>query len=249
MTFRIAHLNMEKDCHRWDIRRHMIVDQLAAVAPDIFGMNEISIPRQTARWMQAQASERIGHRYALVQQTKPNGGTKIEAEGVLTRFPILETSNLDYQAYGYVALVARMEIEERLVDVYVTHLYRSAGEESLRVFQVSQLLEWIDSRDDVDAQIVCGDFNAMPDAPAAKRMAETFRPSQTEPTAFTLLSDETQGMAHPDWKRMDHCFDYIWVRGPLEVGESKVCFNEPDPDDDTLWPSDHAGVWADISWV
>ena len=30
---------------------------------------------------------------------------------------------------------------------------------------------------------------------------------------------------------------------------SGVCFNTPSADDPTLWPSDHAGVWADIAFV
>jgi hypothetical protein len=27
---------------------------------------------------------------------------------------------------------------------------------------------------------------------------------------------------------------------------SEVCFNRPSPKDPTLYPSDHAGVWADL---
>jgi hypothetical protein len=30
---------------------------------------------------------------------------------------------------------------------------------------------------------------------------------------------------------------------------SGVCFNTPSADDPTLWPSDHAGVWADLAFV
>ena len=47
----------------------------------------------------------------------------------------------------------------------------------------------------------------------------------------------------------DRIIDYIWVRGPIKVTESSVCFNIPDANDETLWPSDHAGVWADMSWA
>ena len=249
MQFRIAFLNLEQDHRRWEQRRHLIVDQLAALAPDIFAMNEICIPKQTGRWLQQAATAHIGRRFALVQQSKTNSGSRLEGEGVLTRFPILETGNLDYQTRDYVALVARMEIEARLIDVYVTHLFMSRGDESLRVFQVQQLLQWIEARDDVEAQIVCGDFNAPPEAAAARRMAETFRPSQNAPTAFTPLADEAGNVTHPYWHRFDRSIDYIWVRGPLTVVDSGVCFNKPSVDDQTLWPSDHAGVWADLSWA
>ena len=45
---------------------------------------------------------------------------------------------------------------------------------------------------------------------------------------------------------MDRCIDYIWISEALRVVESRVCFNQPSPSDPTLWPSDHAGVWADL---
>ena len=76
-------------------------------------------------------------------------------------------------------------IEERPVDFYVTHLYMSRGDDSLRLFQVQQLLQWVDSRADGTPAIVCGDFNATLDASSAGLMATRFRPTQTGPTAFT----------------------------------------------------------------
>ncbi len=249
MSFRVAFLNLEQDHRRWEQRRNLIAAQLAELAPDIFAMNEICVPKQTGRWLQSEASARTGRRFALVQQTKTNSGSQVEGEGVLTQFRILETGNFDYRTLDYVALVARLEIEGRTLDVYVTHLFMSRGDESLRLFQVQQLLEWIASRDDADAQIVCGDFNAPPNAPAALRMAEEFTATQSAPTAFTPLADESGKVAHPYWERFDRSIDYIWVRGPIEVAASGVCFNTPDDNDETLWPSDHAGVWADLSWA
>ncbi len=119
----------------------------------------------------------------------------------------------------------------------------------MRLFQFQKLLEWINSRNDADAQIVCGDFNAPPSAAAAQRMAEEFTATQTAPTAFTPLADENGDVAHSDWERFDRSIDYIWLRGSIEVAASGVCFNTPDDEDETLWPSDHAGVWADLSWA
>jgi endonuclease/exonuclease/phosphatase family metal-dependent hydrolase len=249
MAFRVAFLNLEQDHKRWEARRHLVVEELAALDPDIFAMNEICIPKQTGRWLRDEAARATGKRFALVQQSKTNTGSRIEGEGVLTRFPLLETANLDYQTLDYVALVARMEVEGRALDVYVTHLYRSRGDESLREFQVQQLLEWIDSRTDADAQIVCGDFNAPPDRPSAKRMAAAFRPTQSAPTAFTPLADADGSVTHPYWQRFDRSIDYIWVRGPLRCTASAVAFNTPHPEDATLWPSDHAGLWADLEWA
>ena len=40
--------------------------------------------------------------------------------------------------------------------------------------------------------------------------------------------------------------DYIWVSEDVSILESGVCFDKPSAADPTLWPSDHAGVWADL---
>jgi hypothetical protein len=84
------------------------------------------------------------------------------------------------------------------------------------------------------------------DAHSAGLMATRFRPTQTTPTAFTPLAGRDGEVSHPYWARMDRCVDYIWISDGIEILASEVCFNRPSPDDPSLWPSDHAGVWADL---
>jgi endonuclease/exonuclease/phosphatase family metal-dependent hydrolase len=246
MQFRVATLNLEQDHKRWNARQPLISAEIAALKPDVISFNEVSVPLQTAKLLRDRATEMTGVRYNLVQQTRVNSLSKVEGEALLTRFPIVETGNFDYQARDIVALVARILVDDAPVDVYVTHLYMSRGDDSLRLFQVQQLLGWIDTRADIPARIVCGDFNATLDAPSAGLMASRFRPTQTEPTAFTPLADSDGTVSHPDRPRLDRCIDYIWVPGNIRVLASEVCFNKPSPDDPSLWPSDHAGVWADL---
>ncbi len=114
---------------------------------------------------------------------------------------------------------------------------------------MQQLLSWLQTRDGVAARIVCGDFNATLEMPSAQLMASLFRPTQTAPTAFTPLQDTDGSVSHPNWARFDRCIDYVWLAGPLAVLASGVCFNTPSSTDPTLWPSDHAGVWADMTFV
>jgi beta-glucosidase len=249
MSLRIATLNMEQDHKRWNTRRDLIIEELAATNPDVFAMNEICIPLQTARWIQKTMRERYGHDYALVQQTRVNGLSAVEGEALLTRLPIAETGNLDYRTRDMVALVARLRAGEHAVDVYVTHQYMSRGDDSLRLHQAQELLAWIDSRSDAAASIVCGDFNATLDKPSAALMASRLRPTQTAPTAFTPLADENGNVTHPYWPRMDRCIDYIWIGGSLEAVASAVCFNRASAQDPSLYPSDHAGVWADLRFT
>ena len=242
MSFRVATLNLEQDHKRWLDRRELIVDQLAQLRPDVLALNEVCIPLQTGKFLQQATSQRLGVDYNLIQQSKANG---VDGEGLITKFLVKEAANFDYRARDSVAQVVRLEVDGNLVDVYVTHLYQSRGEDSLRLYQVQQLLDWIRSRDDVAARIVCGDFNATLDMPSAKLMSGTFQPTQTQPTAFSPLREDGSA-SHPYWERFDRCIDYIWVTGPLQVIDSGLCFNMPSKTDATLWPSDHIGVWADL---
>jgi beta-glucosidase len=246
MQFRVATLNLEQGHKRWSDRHPLISAEIAALKPDVIAFNEVSVPLQTAKLLREAGIIATGIPYKLVQQTRVNGLSKVEGEALLTRFPIIETGNLDYQARDIVALVARVEIEERPVDFYVTHLYMSRGDDSLRLFQVQQLLQWIDQRADGTPSIVCGDFNATLDAPSVRLMATRFRPTQTAATDFTPLADRDGEVSHPYWPRMDRCIDYIWISDGIEILASEVCCNRPSPDDPSLWPSDHAGVWADL---
>jgi endonuclease/exonuclease/phosphatase family metal-dependent hydrolase len=245
MRFRVATLNLEQDHKRWDARRPLILAEIGRLKPDIQAFNEICVPLQSARGLRASAAEATGIDYALVQQTKTNSLSEVEGEALLTRFPLIETGNLDYQGRDMVALVARLRVGETPIDVYVTHLYKSRGDDSLCLYQVQQLLTWIDSRERMPA-IVCGDFNAVLTTPSAALMASLFRPTQTAATAFTPLADGDGAVTHPYWPRMDRCIDYVWVSEAIGIAASGVCFNKPSPDDPSLWPSDHVGVWADL---
>lgn len=247
MNFRLATLNLEQDHKRWELRRELIVDQWAHLRPDFFAVNEIHIPEQTGRWLQRAARGRLDLDYRLVQQSKAGDDGAVQGEALLTRYPPIETANLDYRSHDCVALVARFELDRRLLDVYVTHLIAARVGESARQEQVEKLLAWIAQRDDADAAIVCGDFNAAPDQPSVRLMAERFQATQVAPTAFTPLRAEDGTPTHPEWPRFDRCIDYIWLKGNMTLQASGLCFNQPASDDPYLWPSDHVGVWADLA--
>ncbi len=246
MILRVATLNLEQDHKCWDLRRVLVAAQLRGLNPDILALNEIHIPTQTGRWLQRAAIAATGTKYSLVQQSKAGEDGRVQGEGLLTRFPVIETANLDYHSHDCVALVARLEIDARLLDVYVTNLIAAKVDDSARQFQVTQLLEWIRTRDDADYAVACGDFNAAADQPSIALMTAAFRPTQTHPTAFTPLCEPGGKPTHPEWERFDRCIDYIWVSPPVKIHASGLCFNQPAKDNPDLWPSDHVGVWADL---
>ena len=240
MPFRVVTLKLELDHKRWAARRALIIDELARLAPDLTAFNEVCVPLQSARDLRAAAAERTGHDYTMIQQTKVNSLSKIEEEALLTRFPLIETGNLDYQTRDMVALVTRILIQDVPVDVYVTHLFMSRGDDSLRLFQVQQLLAWMDSRGDVAATIVCGDFNAGLDAPSTALMATRFRPTQTAPTAFTPLAGRDGEVSHPYWPRTAAASTTSGSRAASRSSQARS--GSTGREDSSLWPSDHAGV-------
>jgi endonuclease/exonuclease/phosphatase family metal-dependent hydrolase len=244
LILRIATLNLEQDQKRWAARRELITAQQKDLHPDIFALNEIHIPSETGRWLQ-RAANLSGTKYALLQQSKVGADSRTQAEGLLTRYPVTETANLDYCSHNCVALAARFEIDGRFLDVYVTHLIAARVDDTARQDQVAQLVEWVRKRQ-ADFSVVCGDFNAAPDQPSISLMSTAFRSTQSQPTAFTPLREPGGSPTHPDWQRFDRCIDYIWVTESINVEASGLCFNQPAPDDPNLWPSDHVGVWADL---
>ncbi|HEY91525.1 MAG TPA: hypothetical protein G4O07_06785, partial [Dehalococcoidia bacterium] len=134
MAFRVALLNLHQGFTRWTERRELIVEQMGELRPDLMALNEISVPLQTGRWLQTEINKRFKLQYALVQQTKSGYWSEDEAEGLLSRFPVVETGNLDYLSRGRIAQVVRICIEKHLVDVYVTHLHHIPEEDGLRQY-------------------------------------------------------------------------------------------------------------------
>src|ERR1051326_770706 len=126
-AFRIATLNLEQDQKCWELRRELIVAQAAEVKPDFFALNEIHVPSQTGRWLKRALAERNGQRFAFVQQPKAGEDARTQAEGLLTRYPIVETGSLDYRSHDCVALAARFELGARSLDIYVRSEERRVG--------------------------------------------------------------------------------------------------------------------------
>ncbi len=244
MQFRVATLNHQKAMDRWERRRKLVVEELEKLRPDVLALNEIDMPTESARWLQSVARERLGLRYSLLQQSQVNTLSEIGGQALLVRFPVVESANLDYRSRDRVAQVARLDIDGTLVDVYVTHLQAGEDQGPDRQVQVERLLRWVDSRDDVGARVICGDFNATPEAPPIEAMAARFHSVQSAPTASTLNTPpEKRG---PGWQPLARCIDYIWVGGALAARDAGLWADRPHADDAGLWPSDHVGVWADL---
>jgi len=240
----VATLNILNLADRWHERLPLILADMAALQPDVMGLQEVVYPMQQDRLIGA-AGE--GH-YAAVRgwAGRPEYGNSI-----LVREP------LAFDGYGRLDLgilrsAHRIRVAlpngGRLVFV-VTHLHHPPAASAERLTQVEALVAWLATSPEHDAMVVVGDFNANPQEPAYARMgAAGLRSAHLECHGTEPAVTWPSGLQAPamDTDGDPSCLDYIWVQGAIEVDEVMLTFTCPDPGDPTLYPSDHFGLAARV---
>lgn len=246
----VATINLRNRSDRWRERRHLLVAQLLDETPNLISLQEISFPIAQGRWIRNQINARLpeGKRpYRLIQLRKqhPINGY-LEGIGVLSNLPILYSDSLNLGYGGRVALRVNVELSNRQpLDFVSTHFHHVYTDKEARQEQALMLTGWLADRRPIPAQVIAGDFNEVPTGPAIKIMKQRYRsayqlrhgfePLATCPTALVPLGD---------WSG---CLDYIFVSsGICQVPEARIFCDEPAPDDDTLYPSDHVGLLATL---
>jgi endonuclease/exonuclease/phosphatase family metal-dependent hydrolase len=240
----VATLNILNLADRWPERLPLLLADMAALQPDLMGLQEVVYPMQQDRLIGA-AGE------AHYQAVRGWAGRPEYGNSILVREP------LAFDAYERIDLgLARSAHRVRVavpggarLVFAVTHLHHPPAATAERLAQVEQLVPWLDAAPEHDAMVVVGDFNADPDEPAYARMAAAgFRsayretngdePAVTWPSGLQAPAMDTDGIPEP--------IDFIWLRGSVEADEAWLTFNRPDAEDPTLYPSDHVGVAARV---
>lgn len=238
----VATLNILNLADRWPERLPLILADMAALQPDLLGLQEVVYVMQQDRLVGAAGEGR----YAAIRgwAGRPEYGNSL-----LVREPLV-ARDVDRIDLGFERSAHRAIIDlpkGSTVLVAVTHLHHAVPDAAERDGQASALIDWLAGGPDADATIAMGDFNADPAEPAYARMvAAGFRsayaevhgkePSVTWPSGLQAPAMDTDG--EPD------CLDYIWLRGAIRATEARLAFDRPHPDDPTLYPSDHLGVSA-----
>jgi endonuclease/exonuclease/phosphatase family metal-dependent hydrolase len=240
----VATLNILNLADRWPERLPLILADMAALQPDLFGLQEVVYVMQQDRLIGA-AGE--GHYDAV----RGWAGRPEYGNSLLVRRPLsatdVERLDLGLGRSAHRAVVSLPGGSRVLIGV--THLHHEVPAQAERDDQARRLLAWLDEAPDADAQVVVGDFNAEPVEPTHARMtAAGFRsgyadangadPSVTWPSGLQAEAMDTDG--DPG------CLDYIWVRGAVRVTAARLVFDRPDPEDPTLYPSDHLGLSAHL---
>jgi endonuclease/exonuclease/phosphatase family metal-dependent hydrolase len=242
---RIATLNIRNLADRWDERLPLLLADMAALQPDVLGLQEVVYPLQQDRLMGAAGEGRYESFRAWAG--RPEYGNAMLVRASLAA-AAADVERLDL-GLNRSALRLVVAVEGRRILVAVTHLHHVPADDGLRDDQVRQLLEWLDAGPIVDGQVVVGDFNAEPDEPASGRMrAAGFRSCYAEANGADPSVTWPSGLQAPgmDTDGDPGCLDYVWVRGSVRVRSARLAFDRPAVGDPTLYPSDHLGLVAEL---
>jgi endonuclease/exonuclease/phosphatase family metal-dependent hydrolase len=240
----VATLNIRNLADRWDERLPLLLADMAALQPDLLGLQEVVYVLQQDRLI---GSAGEGHYRALrAWAGRPEYGNSLLVRDSLATTDVERLDlGLDRSALRTVVTLGG---GTRLL-MAVTHLHHEVPAEAERDEQARQLLAWLAEAPATDAQVVVGDFNAEPVEPTFARIgaagfasayavANGADPAVTWPSGLQAPGMDTDG--DPG------CLDYIWVRGAARVMDARLVFDRPHVDDPTLYPSDHIGLAAHL---
>jgi endonuclease/exonuclease/phosphatase family metal-dependent hydrolase len=246
----VATLNLRNVADRWPERLPLLLADMAALQPDLMGLQECVFAVGQDRLLGA-AGE--GH-YEI---HRAHAGRPEYGNSVLVKAPLASAGPTD-------AAVERLDlglnrsalrVAVRIpggaeLAMVVTHLHHVPADEAAREEQARAIVAWLDDRPAPGGTIVAGDFNAEPDEATYRVMLDAgFRSAHAEANGDEPAVTWPSGIQAPgmDTDGDPGCLDYIWLRGPLRAMACRLVFDRPAVGDLTLYPSDHLGLVARIA--
>ena len=235
----VATLNLRNIADRWDERLPLLLADMAALQPDLLGLQECVFAVQQDRLVGAAGAGRY-------HSLRGWAGRPEYGNALLVREPLVADApeRLDL-GRSRSAIRTRVDLDEgRALTAVVTHLHHVPADEDVRDEQTARLVEWLAGSEPI---VVAGDFNAEPDEPAYRRMADAgFRSAHleangAEPAVTWPSGIQAEGM---DTDGDPGCLDYVWIRGSITLESCRLVFDRPAVGDATLYPSDHVGLSA-----
>jgi len=244
-TLHVATLNILNLADRWFERLPLILADMAALQPDLLGLQECVYVMQQDRLIGASGEGRYG-------AVRGWAGRPEYGNALLVKEPLAakDTERLDL-GLTRAAIRARVVLPgDASAVVAVTHLHHVTADEAQRDEQARLLIAWLADAPPADGTIVVGDFNAEPDEPTYARMqAAGFRSAHLEANQAEPAVTWPSGLVAPamDTEGPPGCLDYIWVRGSIAVDSCRLVFDRPAVGDPGLYPSDHLGLSARLT--
>jgi endonuclease/exonuclease/phosphatase family metal-dependent hydrolase len=240
----VATLNLRNLADRWAERLPLLLTDMAALQPDLMGLQEVVYPAQQDRLLGAAGS-------AEYRTVRGWAGRPEYGNSILVREP-LAAGDPERIDLGRNRSATRVPLElpdgARLVFA-VTHLHHEVPDSAIRNDQAAAVIEWLNGRGGSEATIVVGDFNADPAEPAYARMVDGgFRSAYAEANGAEPSVTWPSGLQGPaiDDDGDPGCLDYIWLRGAVRVVSARLVFDRPAVEDPGLYPSDHFGLAAQV---
>ncbi|MES2088346.1 MAG: endonuclease/exonuclease/phosphatase family protein [Patescibacteria group bacterium] len=177
---------------------------LTAFDADIIGLQEV-VPndptRDTIGFL-----KKLGYQslFAPVLEIRNDG--RIMSNAIFSKYPIV--SNKTYvlsEAESRNALQADIKIGEKILHVFTTHLLHTHQKPSeIQELQVQNLLKVLPKEN----TIIMGDFNALPESAAIKKMREIFVDSDpASPPTWSVYPEGCSGCTpHKIFIRLDYIF-------------------------------------------
>jgi endonuclease/exonuclease/phosphatase family metal-dependent hydrolase len=241
----VATLNLRNLADRWHERLPLLLADMAALQPDLMGLQEVVYPLQQDRLLGAAGAAE--YRAFRGWAGRPEYGNSILVREPLAAGP---PERVDLGRSRSATLVPLQLPGGGRLAFAVTHLHHEVPDAAIRAEQAAALIDWLGGlAADSDATIVVGDFNADPAEPAYGRMAAGgFRSAYAEANGAEPDVTWPSGLQGPaiDDDGDPGCLDYIWVRGAVRVVSARLAFDRPAVDDPGLYPSDHFGVAAQV---
>jgi endonuclease/exonuclease/phosphatase family metal-dependent hydrolase len=240
----VATLNILNLADRWPERLPLILADMAALQPDVLALQEVVYVMQQDRLIAAAGEGRY-------EAIRGWAGRPEYGNSMLVRTPLVarDPDRLDL-GLARSAVRATVDLSDGTSAlIVVTHLHHVGPDEAARDQQTAALIDWLDSAPTHPATIALGDFNADPGEPTYARMeAVGFRSAFAEANGHEPPVTWPSGLQAPamDTDGVPECLDYIWVRGEVRVLTARLAFDRPDPEDPTLYPSDHLGISATL---
>ena len=238
----VATLNLRNIADRWPERIPLLLADMAALQPDLIGLQECVFAVQQDRLLGAAGEGRYESRRGWAG--RPEYGNAI-----LGRVP-LGLGEGDRLELGNNRSALRVPVSlpsGATLHFVVTHLHHLVPDEARRLEQARALVAWLAPI--TGPLVVVGDFNAEPTEPAYAVMRDAgFRSAHLEANGAEPAVTWPSGIQAPgiDVDGEPGCLDFIWVRGPVTVESCGLAFDRPAVDDPTLYPSDHFGLRAQI---
>src|SRR6185503_16483919 len=208
---------------RWDERLPLLLVDMAALQPDLIGLQECVFAVQQDRLLGAAGEGRYESRRGWAG--RPEYGN-----AVLARAPI-ELGEGERLELGRNRSALRVPVTApsgARLDFTVTHLHHTVEDEAARTEQATALAGWLEPI--TGPLIVVGDFNAEPVEPTYRVMRDAgFRSAHVEANGAEPAVTWPSGIQAPgmDVDGDPGCLDYIWLRGPIAVDGCRLAFDRP----------------------